>query len=175
MPLPLIFTGPRESAAYFDYIDEFVGNTLGPEARGKYSIVMDDPEEVGRLMLDGLRQVMEFRKQHGDAYYFNWRLTIEHDFQRPFTATHESMGAVELSEDMPVHLLAANLRRIFSGIVSGNVREDTMGAIEANGPFEIRGSDRLMKLLDDLLSQFVAQGRMKLASEAYAPCYRVVT
>jgi hypothetical protein len=30
-----------------------------------------------------------------------------------------------------------------------------------------------MKLLDKLLGAFVAQGRMKLASESYAPCYRV--
>ena len=74
-----------------------------------------------------------------------------------------------------MHLLAANLRRVFSGIVSGNVREDTIAAIEANGPFEISGSGRLMQLLDDLLAAFVAQGRMKLASEAYSPCYRVIT
>ncbi|MFT5501272.1 MAG: putative Rossmann-fold nucleotide-binding protein [Woeseiaceae bacterium] len=175
MPLPLIFTGPLESADYFNQIDEFVGQTLGAEAQSRYSIVMDDPEIVGRMMLDGLRNVWEFRKKHGDAYYYNWRLMIAHEFQMPFTATHESMRAIELTEDLPVHVLAANLRQVFSGIVSGNVREDTMAAIEANGPFEICGSDRLMKLLDNLLSQFVAQGRMKLASEAYAPCYKVVT
>jgi predicted Rossmann-fold nucleotide-binding protein len=175
MPLPLIFTGPLQSADYFQQIDEFVGQTLGAEAQSRYSIVMDDPEIVGRMMLDGLSNVWEYRKKHGDAYYYNWRLMIAHEFQMPFTATHESMRAIELTEDLPVHVLAANLRRVFSGIVSGNVREDTMAEIEANGPFEICGSDRLMKLLDDLLSQFVAQGRMKLASEAYAPCYKVVT
>jgi predicted Rossmann-fold nucleotide-binding protein len=175
MPLPLIFTGPAESAAYFQHIDEFVGETLGPEAQARYSIVMDDPEEVARLMLVGLQNVREYRRQHGDAYYFNWRLVVEHEFQMPFKATHEAMRAVELSEDLPLHLLAANLRRVFSGIVSGNVREDTMAAIEANGPFEICGSDRLMKLLDKLLAQFVSQGRMKIASETYAPCYTVVT
>jgi len=175
MPLPLIFTGPAESAAYFQHIDEFVGETLGPEAQARYSIVMDDPEEVARLMLVGLQNVRKYRRQHGDAYYFNWRLVVEHEFQMPFKATHEAMRAVELSEDLPLHLLAANLRRVFSGIVSGNVREDTMAAIEANGPFEICGSDRMMKLLDKLLSQFVSQGRMKIASETYAPCYTVVT
>jgi hypothetical protein len=30
-----------------------------------------------------------------------------------------------------------------------------------------------MKLLDKLLAAFVSQGRMKLASESYTPCYRV--
>lgn len=175
MPLPLILTGPRESTDYFRQIDEFIGAVLGPEAQRRYVIMMDDPEEVGRKMLAGLEEVRRFRKRHGDAYYFNWRLTIEHEFQKPFEATHESMRALQLTEDAPLHVLAANLRRAFSGIVSGNVREDTMTAIEAQGPFEINGSERLMKLLDNLLAQFVAQGRMKIASEAYAPCYRVVT
>jgi predicted Rossmann-fold nucleotide-binding protein len=175
LPLTLIFTGPSESADYFRKIDEFIGQTLGPEAQARYSIVIEDPEDVGRLIFDGLQTVRDFRTRHGDAYYFNWRLTIENIFQMPFTATHESMRAIELTEDLPVHVLAANLRRVFSGIVSGNVREDTIAAIEAHGPFEIRGSDRLMQLLDKLLADFVAQGRMKLASDSYAPCYQVVT
>ena len=173
LPLPLIFTGPSESADYFRQIDHFVAETLGAEAQARYRIVIDDPQEVGRQMLAGLERVSEFRRQKGDAYYFNWRLKIEHVFQMPFTATHESMRAIDLTEDLPVHVLAANLRRVFSGIVSGNVREDTMSAIESIGPFEIHGSQRLMTLLDGLLSRFVAQGRMKLASESYTPCYRI--
>lgn len=174
MPLPLLFTGPRESAGYFEEIDAFVGQTLGSEAQRRYQIVVDDPEEVARRTLDGLDTVRQFRERHGDAYYFNWRLTIAAEFQKPFTANHENMRSLQLSEDLPVHVLAANLRRVFSGIVSGNVREDTIAAIESSGPFEINGSDRLMSLLDNLLGQFVAQGRMKLASEAYSPCYKVI-
>ena len=68
---------------------------------------------------------------------------------------------------------AANLRRVFSGIVSGNVREDTIAQIEQRGPFDIFGSTRIMRLLDKLLAAFVEQGRMVLASETYSPCYRV--
>ena len=102
-------------------------------------------------------------------------VTIDHDFQKPFVATHESMRSIEVSEELPVHILAANLRRVFSGIVSGNVREDTIAAIEAEGPFQISGSGRVMELLDELLAAFVSQGRMKLASEAYSPCYKVIT
>jgi hypothetical protein len=30
-----------------------------------------------------------------------------------------------------------------------------------------------MSLLDDLLSAFVRQGRMKLAGSDYVPCYRI--
>jgi hypothetical protein len=83
------------------------------------------------------------------------------------------MAALDLNEHLPVHILAANLRRAFSGIVSGNVKEDTIAEIEAKGPFDIWGSPHIMKLLDKLLAAFVAQGRMKLAAESYTPCYRV--
>ena len=75
-----------------------------------------------------------FRNEHGDAYYFNWRLKIDGDFQRPFVATHAAMRELDIDEELPVHELAANLRRVFSGIVSGNVREDTAAMIESKGP-----------------------------------------
>src|SRR5690606_35534913 len=135
--------------------------------------IIDDPEEVARRMLRGLEEVREFRTAHGDAYYFNWRLTIDHEFQKPFRATHEAMRELDIREGLPVHVLAANLRRVFSGIVSGNVREDTIAEIERRGPYDIFGSRRIMHILDRLLAAFVAQGRMKLASESYTPCYRV--
>ena len=83
------------------------------------------------------------------------------------------MAATEISEDLPRHVLAANLRRVFSGIVSGNVRDDAIAAIEEKGPFEINGSPKIMSLLDDLLAAFVAQGRMKLNAKDYSPCYVV--
>lgn len=172
-PMPVILTGPPGSAGYFQQINEFIGATLGAKAQQRYQVIIDDPEEVARVMLDGLVAVREFRKQHGDAYYFNWRLRIDHEFQKPFTATHASMSKLAISRDLPAHALAANLRRAFSGLVSGNVREDTMAAIEKEGPFEISGSGEIMSLLDRLLAGFVADGRMKLESAHYRPCYRV--
>jgi predicted Rossmann-fold nucleotide-binding protein len=174
LPLPLIMTGPPASEAYFEQIDEFVGATLGEQARQRYSVIIDDPERVGRLMREGLEEVRAFRRANGDAYYFNWRLKIDHEFQRPFVATHEAMRSLTINESSPPHELAANLRRAFSGIVSGNVREDTIAAIEANGPFEISAQGRYLSMLDGLLDSFVSQGRMKLARESYEPCYRVV-
>jgi predicted Rossmann-fold nucleotide-binding protein len=173
LPLPMIMTGPSESEGYFRRIDDFVSKTLGPQAQKRYEIIIDDPETVARRMSEGIDQVWQFRRTHGEAYYFNWRLIIDEVFQRPFKATHESMRALELSSELPVHDLAANLRRVFSGIVSGNVRDDTMAEIEKLGPFEISGSSQLMNLLDTLLTDFVKHGRMKLASDSYAPCYRV--
>jgi hypothetical protein len=74
---------------------------------------------------------------------------------------------------LPTHILAANLRRAFSGIVSGNVREDTAAAIEMHGPFQINGSKAIMRLLDSLLAAFVEQKRMKISGNDYSPCYRV--
>ncbi len=172
-PLPLIMTGPAGSADYFRQIDEFIGATLGERAQRRYRVIIDDPEEVGRVMLNGLGQVRDFRKQQGDAYYFNWRLRIDHEFQRPFVARHDTMSELAIDRDLPVHHLAANLRRAFSGLVSGNVREDTIAEIEQRGPFEISGSAGIMSLLDRLLAGFVADGRMKLEREQYRPCYRV--
>jgi pyrimidine/purine-5'-nucleotide nucleosidase len=173
-PLPVVMTGPASATPYFHQIDEFVRQTLGEDARKRYSIIIDDPGAVAREMSRGLAAVHDFRKQHGDAYYFNWRLVIERDFQQPFTATHESMAALDINEGVEPHELAASLRRAFSGIVSGNVRDDTAAAIEKYGPFEIRGSARIMGLLDELLASFVEQQRMKIAAGSYRPCYRIL-
>ncbi len=170
-PLPLIMTGPATAELYFRMIDEFVAATLGPEAQSRYKIIIDDPREVARQMNAGLEDVLAFRNEHGDAYYFNWRLRIDEDFQHPFVATHESMRNLDIGDGQATHELAANLRRVFSGIVSGNVRADTAALIERDGPFEVDGSSRIMGLLDELLSGFVAQHRMKISRGDYDPCY----
>ncbi len=47
--------------------------------------------------------------------------------------------------------LASNLRRAFSGIVAGNVKEEGMRAIEQHGPFVIDGEPEIMRALDRLL------------------------
>jgi hypothetical protein len=172
-PMPMIMTGPASAEPYFRQIDAFVAATLGKDAQRRYKIIIDDPRGVARAMRAGLEDVQEFRTQHGDAYYFNWRLAIDEEFQRPFPSTHAAMSELEISENLPKHVLAANLRRAFSGIVSGNVREDTASLIEKDGPFEITASAKIMSLLDDLLQAFVKQKRMKISGDDYAPCYRV--
>lgn len=173
MPLPMIMTGPASAAPYFKKIDEFVGATLGEKAQSRYQIIVDDPKRVAQAAAMALNEVREFRKHSGDAYHFNWRLKIDRDFQQPFRATHDSMAALDISEGLATHELAANLRRVFSGIVSGNVHEDTLALIEREGAFDITGSARILGLLDSLLADFVAQQRMKLAVENYTPCYRI--
>jgi pyrimidine/purine-5'-nucleotide nucleosidase len=174
LPLPLIFTGPVESASYFSQIDAFIGATLGPKAQALYQVIIDDPSGVARAAQAGIALVRDYRKAHGDAYYFNWKLHIDPAFQQPFTPVHASMRGLSLHMHQPEHLLAAHLRRAFSGVVAGNVKLQGIQAIEKHGLFEIQGDARLMAQLDELLSAFVDQGRMKLPGSVYKPCYRII-
>ena len=66
------------------------------------------------------------------------------------------------------------LRRAFSAIVTGNVKDHGIRMIERHGPFELHSDSSLTAALDHLLRQFVVQGRMKLEGAHYHPCYRVV-
>jgi len=175
IPFPLIFTGPANSAEYFKKIDDFIGATLGPDAQKHYKIIIDDPQRVSQEMLAGISEVRAFRKNKGDAYYFNWLLKIDHAFQQPFFPTHENMRNLSLHKNQEIHLLAANLRRAFSGVVAGNVKHDGICAIEKYGKFEIHGDRDIMQPMDALLTSFVAQSRMKLPGKTYIPCYRIVT
>lgn len=175
IPFPLIFTGPKSSEEYFRQIHHFIEMTLGFEAQQKYKIIIDDPALVAREMKSGMEAVKEFRRTNSDAYYFNWILKIENEFQKPFIPSHENMAKLGLHKDQDKHLLAANLRRAFSGIVAGNVKEDGIKAIDQNGHFEIRGDKSIMQPLDALLESFVVQHRMKLPGKKYIPCYKVIT
>lgn len=174
LPFPLIFTGPAESASYFTQIDEFIGQTLGNEAQQRYKVIVNDPVRVAQEMQAGIKQVREFRKERGDAYYFNWALKIDHEFQKPFSPSHENMRNLKLHKKQAVHLLAANLRRAFSGVVAGNVKDQGIRAIEEHGLFEIHGDASIMEPMDALLGAFVDQHRMKLPGKKYTPCYRII-
>lgn len=173
LPFPLIFTGPEESKGYFERIDAFIGATLGPAAQKRYEVIIGDPMAVALRMREGIAEVRDFRRQTEDAFYFNWCLKIDHEFQIPFKPTHETMAALELHTGLDTHLLAANLRRAFSGVVAGNVKDEGIREIEKHGLFEIRGEKAIMDQLDDLLRSFVEENRMKLPGKNYEPCYRL--
>lgn len=173
--LPLILTGPTSSKAYFEALDEFIVATLGSEAQQLYQIIIADPVAVAKAMKQGIQQVKEYRRATGDAYSFNWTLHIDEPFQRPFVPNHHNVRNLSLHRDQPPQLLAADLRRAFSAIVAGNVKEDGIRAIRQHGVFEIHGERAMMQKLDVLLRAFVEQGRMKLPGSVYYPCYRVVT
>ena len=169
-PLPLVLTGPAESADYFNAVDDFMVNTLGPQVRDYYRIIIDDPPAAAQAMKRAMKTVKRFRSDGNDAFYFNWRLRIEHDLQQPFVPTHQAMAGLLLSRQLEPYRLAANLRRAFSGIVAGNVKEDGIKAVEQAGPFRIRGEAEIVAAMDRLLLAFVEQNRMKLQGD-YSPCY----
>ncbi|MDR2871334.1 MAG: nucleotide 5'-monophosphate nucleosidase PpnN [Xanthomonadaceae bacterium] len=174
LPFPLVFSGPPSAASYFEQIDHFIRLVLGNDAASRYDIIIDDPVAVTKKMMSGIKQVREYRIARKDSFIFNWSIDIPLDFQRPFIPTHENMAALNLHRERPVSALASDLRRAFSGIVAGNVREDGRHRIEQNGPFRIHGDPEIMQALDALLRSFVSQKRMKLFGE-YEPCYHVVT
>src|SRR6201991_3199647 len=175
IPFPLIFTGPQNSAAYFEQIDRFLRLALGDEVAKHYKIIIDDPAAVAHAMVAGIDKVRNHRLDNKDAFFFNWAIDIPLPFQQPFRPTHEAMAALALHRERPRHELAADLRRAFSGIVAGNVKEEGVKAIAAHGPFVIDGEPEIMRALDDLLKAFVEQHRMKLpGGTAYEPCYVVL-
>jgi len=174
IPFPLVLTGPKSAEPYFKQLHEFIAKTLGFEAQQKYKIIVDDYTGAAQEMVKGMRQVIEYRRKTNDAYHFNWQLKIDKDYQAPFDPTHENMAKLKLHKDTPVHELAADLRRAFSGIVAGNVKEQGINSIEKHGPFEIHGDIDIMQPFDELLSEFVSQQRMKLPGSDYVPCYKVV-
>jgi len=175
IPFPVVFTGPASSKAYFEKINAFIGFCLGEKAQSKYTIIIDDPEAVAIHMKQEFTRVTQFRTEHNDAFFFNWMLQIDSEFQTPFVPTHESMNKLDLSFDQPVHKLAADLRRAFSGIVAGNVKQDGIEEIQKHGPFKIHGNIEITKPLEDLLASMVAQQRMKLPGTTYIPCYEIVS
>lgn len=171
--LPLILTGPKESADYFRVLDEFIVNTLGEQARRYYTIIIDNAAEVARVMKKAMPRVKESRRESGDAYSFNWSIRIAPDLQKPFEPTHENMASLKLYPSQPPEQLAASLRRAFSGIVAGNVKDVGIQAIEKFGPYKLHGDSRMMQQMDELLEGFVQQQRMKLPGSAYIPCYEI--
>ena len=173
-PMPLVLTGPKSAEAYFRQVDAFVGLTLGPAAQARYRIIIDDPAQVAQAMAKGLRAVKAHRISTGDAFNFNWTLAIPHGFQLPFPVSHETVAALDLSFDQPVHDRAVALRRMFSAIVAGNIKEGGVRQIAEKGPFKIHADPKLMQPLDALLEQFAIDRRMKLSGE-YKPVYQLVS
>ncbi len=175
VPFPLVLTGPESAKEYYNQINRFILDTLGLEAQQRYKIIINDPARVALEMKKGIQQVREFRKHKGDAYYYNWFLTVDESFQQPFNPTHENMRGLSLIRNQHQHLLAANLRRAFSGVVAGNVKQQGIQEIKLKGKFELSGDAEIMQPVDELLQAFVEQQRMKLPGTLYEPCYRIET
>lgn len=170
LPFPLILTGPKGSEPYWQAVDEFFNHALGKTAAGLYQIIIDDTDLVAREMNRGLLQVKVHRDKHRDSYFFNTCLHIPFELQQPFPADHDLVRAQSLDADLSQAELALRLRRVFSTIVSGNVRPEGIKAVEDKGPFIITGDKRLLSELDRLLDSMAGQGRMKQIGQ-YRACY----
>jgi len=175
LTLPVILTGDECSRRYFEAIIEFIDTTLGETAARLLTVMINQPRDVAALMKQQMEVVRQDRKQSSDAYYYNWRITLELEHQQPFIPNHTNMAQLNLHKNQPVHKLASQLRKAFSGIVAGNVKADGIQEIRRRGPFDLHGDSDIMQAMDTLLQSFVDQKRMKLDSSAYDPCYKIHT
>lgn len=171
--LPVLLTGPAGSEPYFDAIKAFIESTLGEPSWKKLSVYVDQAIAVANQCAQSLAIVRTQRKSTSDAYYFNWQLAIPLELQQPFEPTHETMAQLNLSSNQPAHLLASQLRKAFSGIVSGNVKASGISRVKQFGSFKLQGDKVIMKAMDELLTVFVEQKRMKLGDNPYHPCYEI--
>ncbi len=173
LALPLIFTSGAASKGYFQSIDAFLVKTLGEQVRQYYTIIEDDPKAVAIAMREGMSEVTANRRKGRDAYYYNWTLHIPAEMKRHFRVSHQSMAELSLRQELPASELAINLRRAFSGIVAGNVKDFGLQMIRNHGPFKLQGDGEILAAMDALLQGFVADGRMKLGGKTYNPCYEI--
>lgn len=175
LPLPLILAAPASAAGYFERIDAFLRNTLGEDVARHYDIICGDSAAVARTLKRKIKKVREYRMDQQESFSYHWGLAIPEDLQQPFHPTHEHMASLQLHRRQPVHKLVSELRRAFSGIVAGNIKDFGVRAVEQQGPYQLRGDPDIVASLGELLTAFIAQGRMKLDSSNYTPCYELVS
>ncbi len=88
---------------------------------------IDDPAETARVdRTRASRRCASTASTARTRFSSTGRCISNMQFQQPFRPTHANMAALNLQRDQPAHLLAADLRRAFSGIVAGNVKEEGM-------------------------------------------------
>lgn len=175
MPFPVIITGPESSEKLLRKFDSFIKATIGEEGASKYKIILD-PVQVAKEMKQGINDVITYRKETDEDFGYNWSLEIEENFQKPYPPIHEEIEKLEISKDLPKHELAANLRRLFSIIVAGNVKPEGISAVAEKGKFKINCDPDIVSELEDLLNEFIKEDRMKLPSDKkYEPCYEIIT
>ena len=176
MPFPVVFTGPADSAEYFQQIHDFIGATLGETAQSRYQIIIDDPADVARAMVQGLARGS--RLPAAPERFLRFQLAAEHSTRVPAALRGDARidaRAAPRSRDQPVHERAANLRRAFSGHRGGqhqgirHQRDRALRAVRARA-----ASRRSWSRSIALLRSFVAQRRMKFTGAEYTPCYRLV-
>ena len=172
-PIPLILTGNKDSAPYWEAINDFLVHCFGPEITRHYQIILNDPNEVARQVAEGLKTIYEHRTLIHESYCYNWSLFIPPELQFPFEVNHQNMAGLNLCQGQVPYKLAANLRRAFSGIVAGNVKEYGIQMVAQKGPFKLHGDQAIINFMGKLMTDFIEQGRILLSQREYVPCYEL--
>ena len=171
--LPLIFASSQKHQSYFESLDRFLRACLGDGVADYYRIVNESPARVAELARQGVQKVQRYRLKTQEAYGYNWQMHIPYALQKPFLPTHDNMAALKLFADVPVDQLCVDLRAAFSGIVAGNVKSYGIEQVAEFGPYRLHADQKIGQLLNELLQDFVRQGRMSLSRD-YKPCFTVV-
>ncbi len=171
--LPLILTGNKKSKPYFDTLEKFLIDCFGPEITRCYTRIDDDAQAVACEVRRMLETVTDHRTLLHDSYTYSWTLNIPEVLQKPFKVNHENMAALDLHRNQEPWMLAANLRAAFSGIVSGNVKEEGSREVQLHGPFCLHGDPEIIAGMETLMKDFISQGRILLSGREYTPCYEL--
>ena len=141
-PLKVVLTGPKYTADYFVQIQHFIEATLGKKAADLLHVIVDDPAEVARYMVGDHGAGARFPPQQ--QRFVQLQLAAEDSAGVPASLRGDARihARAALYHDQPAHELAADLRRAFSGIVTGNVKENGVRAIEKLGPYELTAMRR---------------------------------
>ncbi|MFV0477830.1 MAG: nucleotide 5'-monophosphate nucleosidase PpnN [Parahaliea sp.] len=173
--LPLVLAGPQQCQGYFEQLENFLVTCFGEGVKSYYRIIVGQADEVGTFVRKAVQGIHNQRRKTRQAYYYNWSLHIDPSLQEPFEPTHENMASLEILPGLPSFELAAQLRRVFSGLVAGNVKAFGIERVRRHGPYRIHGDSKLMAAIDELLQMMVREKRMKLGEHAsdYQPCYQL--
>ena len=171
---PVILTGPESARGYFEAINDFLHKTIGKTAlnrpKPKYEIIIDDPRGVAEKMMERVEKAQKCRDANEDTPLWYRSLHFPSDIQQPFYPTHENVGKLRLHRDQEPYQVAAQLRRLFSAVVYGNVTDTGIHLIEKQGPFTFEGDETIIQPLDEMLRRFTQENRMKVRGD-YVPCY----
>ncbi|CAM3627622.1 nucleotide 5'-monophosphate nucleosidase PpnN [Paraphotobacterium marinum] len=170
--IPIILTGPTNSQPYFEAINSFLSNIFGKKITDLYKIILGDFNQVAVEVKNCLKLVKLNRTLNNDSYSFSWLTHINKNLQQPFKPTHKSVEKIILSMNTNPSTLLCQLRKVFSTIVSGNVKVKYQNNIQKKGPFIIHADKKIKVELEKLLSLFIKEKRMT-NKEKYTPSYKI--
>jgi len=167
--IPLMLTGPEESASYVEALDEFAQTAFGSDVRKHYEVRIGDPVGAADTMERMMEDTRIGREINDDSQVWNSTMYFPEELQQPFHSTHANVKALQLRRDQPAHILAAETRKLFKALVNGSVTPPGRKQIQEQGKFQISGDPVVIEALDTLMRRFVAEKRMHV--DTYEPCY----